>query len=1367
MSKAPHTAYTSHSSNGEKYETVPGNSSHVSTIEASYTAEVTKASVELVTPHDRTIVVGIDPEANVNTATSSVLENIRDIGNSVLTHGSTGTIQYTRVGDMVVAIGPEKRRWRIQCFVTPIAHLPSGCQALFSNPTLHRLAVDINFHSRWMERGSGSKKYPPVRTLSTQERARIDNDVALALDPYEEDCRMGAQDQCWVEAARFEAALRAEQYLSEKKVAAYLERTKGKKFDRHDTWSLEDVVIAPIDGKRWTARHVTRVKLILRRYENRFAKSNDCPPPLNAKPYRLQLKEGYEIKHCPKPQFRGATKEYWQRWGERMIASGLFELCNGPWASRGHLVLKTGPDGKAMVDFEIRETGDFVLVNTQLVKLPPNLPRPEITVQKHLDGIVFFQTDAKSAYHQLLLHEDSRDVAAIWCPQGKLRPTRLLMGLKNAGTVLQQEIDRAFAGCEEHIRRLFEARLSNYADDFAGSQTDGDKLLDLFEHFLQVCEDNNITLTPSKTKIGFATADFFGYTIGKGQISIKEANMLPLKQMKSPDNQSALRRVLGLLEGSRAFIQDFATLARPLTSVVGKKTWTWGQEQEAAFEKLRQAALSACKTHILDWEAPLYLFTDASDYGMGATLVQYGPNKEKKVIKYMSKAFKQGQLSKPVYYKEALAIIWAMRKCQLYSMNSPHELTVFTDHCPLKWIRHSTRGAITSWLVEDLNSEDFKIKYLPGPENVLADAMSRYPLLEPNIFNSEGIARALQRLLAAIDPRIKQRRIATWAGANTTEMSTTLRAWSSAKVMPAIVSPTSLLRGKTPRHPHAGDVYIVSPKPEDSPAVVRKLLSEGWDFACLIPGDLVQFVHNNDTKLASATADCAKLVFLDSGLVWLTSPSLGIIANEVFNLEQREDIQSAWVAEQQQEKATYASLQGTITEDPESKLLLLTTGPGQPARIIVPTSRRLQLMEHTHATLQHAGSRKMLLTLRAKYTWQNMKKDVRQYVQNCHRCILTKAKFTHKHGCFSPILYGGPGECYGIDIYTVAPAATGESAILTVVDLFTRWTKFIALLNGTAEEVIRALLRDVIYERGAPSTLVSDSAKAFVGHVARGLTEALQTRHVTTAYYPQGNSIVERRHYILGECFRALPKHQRRHWPTELPRISFAVNATVHETTQLSPFQIEYGRVPRIPFDLHLVQVPAGGVASILQGAPARYQELAEAMKKYREIAKYAATARQQTINNRLNQHSRPITYKPGDYVIIYAPYQPDPDGWRAKHTLSWRGPCKVLQKLGAARYQVQDLATRKIYNRAVTLMAKYTAHIEDENDVAQANPAVGDQVEGKVAVGDWVAAVDRVGDTKYYICKVTELLESEYRVQYLLTTDRNASTARFRNNVG
>ena len=79
---------------------------------------------------------------------------------------------------------------------------------------------------------------------------------------------------------------------------------------------------------------------------------------------------------------------------------------------------------------------------------------------------------------------------------------------------------------------------------------------------------------------------------------------------------------MGLANFYRRFVKGFAAIAKPMTDLTKKdRDLTWSNEEEAAFQKLKEALTSAPILQVFDEDKLHEVWVDASDYAVGATLV--------------------------------------------------------------------------------------------------------------------------------------------------------------------------------------------------------------------------------------------------------------------------------------------------------------------------------------------------------------------------------------------------------------------------------------------------------------------------------------------------------------------------------------------------------------------------------------------------------------------------------------------------------------------------------------------------------------------------------------------------------------------------
>ena len=82
---------------------------------------------------------------------------------------------------------------------------------------------------------------------------------------------------------------------------------------------------------------------------------------------------------------------------------------------------------------------------------------------------------------------------------------------------------------------------------------------------------------------------------------------------------------MGLCSYYRRYVRDFASIARPLHQLTEKtKDFQWNTEAQQAFEQLKDRLTASPILAFPTMKEPFILYTDASNFAMGAVLVQDG-----------------------------------------------------------------------------------------------------------------------------------------------------------------------------------------------------------------------------------------------------------------------------------------------------------------------------------------------------------------------------------------------------------------------------------------------------------------------------------------------------------------------------------------------------------------------------------------------------------------------------------------------------------------------------------------------------------------------------------------------------------------------
>lgn len=132
---------------------------------------------------------------------------------------------------------------------------------------------------------------------------------------------------------------------------------------------------------------------------------------------------------------------------------------------------------------------------------------------------------------------------------------------------------------------------------------------------------------------------------------------------------------------------------------------------------------------IYDVTKPVIIETDASFKGLGATLKQPHMDGTFHPVAYFYRKLSAREHRFDIIHLECLATKDSIRYWQYYLIG--RQFTVFNDHKPLENLKTKARtDERLGDLMHYLFQFNFTTVYKKGKENILADLLSRYPVLE-------------------------------------------------------------------------------------------------------------------------------------------------------------------------------------------------------------------------------------------------------------------------------------------------------------------------------------------------------------------------------------------------------------------------------------------------------------------------------------------------------------------------------------------------------------------------------------------------------------------------------------------------------------
>jgi hypothetical protein len=182
-------------------------------------------------------------------------------------------------------------------------------------------------------------------------------------------------------------------------------------------------------------------------------------------------------------------------------------------------------------------------------------------------------------------------------------------------------------------------------------------------------------------------------------------------------------------------------------------------------------------------------------------------------------------------------------------------------------------GPVSEFTIEQLSDLTWVHSYIPGPDNSLFDALSRYLLLGPRVLAPVGLSDAVSHLLDHLPDSLKNapKMRVFFAPPHTQKVAQQLQAWRR----PTNPIDIHSITHRTSPPPDTGFI-LTMPRAEDAPHIAARLLTTTIPFAVLLPSDLAprvadpnQFDGQPDLHAAYQTA--GKIMFLDSDHLWLVS----------------------------------------------------------------------------------------------------------------------------------------------------------------------------------------------------------------------------------------------------------------------------------------------------------------------------------------------------------------------------------------------------------------------------------------------------------------------------------------------------------------
>ena len=412
----------------------------------------------------------------------------------------------------------------------------------------------------------------------------------------------------------------------------------------------------------------------------------------------------YQTPRRPPLAYRHILEEQIQE----MLNANVIRRSNSPWMSPVLLVPKK--------DGSMRFCVDFRKINAITVRPAASIPSAEDIFYALGNSKFRTSLDMKQGFWQIPIKEEDKEKTAFGTDAGVFEFNRMPFGLAGSPAVFQNCMN-AILGDVRHFALAFVDDIIVFSETFD----------DHVKHLSAVFErlrKANLKLKISKCDFIKKRLNYLGHIISDEGISVDPDKVSVMENLKPPTNIREVRSFLGMTSYYRKYVPNFSKIAKPLTSLTRKNArFKWTDEAQKSFDFLKESLLQAPILAFPDITKPFKLYTDASQYALGAVLMQEQDGHDR-AIQYVSHQFSPQKVAWPVIEREAFAIVYSLEKLRPIIVGT--DITVYTDHKPLKHLFTSEmrNPRIQRWAII-LGEYACKIEYISGAKNAAADMLSR------------------------------------------------------------------------------------------------------------------------------------------------------------------------------------------------------------------------------------------------------------------------------------------------------------------------------------------------------------------------------------------------------------------------------------------------------------------------------------------------------------------------------------------------------------------------------------------------------------------------------------------------------------------
>lgn len=343
-----------------------------------------------------------------------------------------------------------------------------------------------------------------------------------------------------------------------------------------------------------------------------------------------------------------------------------------------------------------------------------SIPDPEEIKARLNKAKYFTKLDATSGFWHIPLDAESSQLCTMTTPFGKYSFLRSPFGISSAPEIFNKMVKQIY-GNEEGIDSFFD-------DILVWGQTK-EELRKRERRCFELARKANLRFNENKSYFCQTEIKYLGHIISAEGTKADPQKVEAIRNLKIRDKQS-LQRYLDMVTYVGKYIKNLSQKTEMLRRLLKKDTvWEWTPSHDEAVKIINTAITESPTLSHFDTGKGVTITCDASQYGLGAALLQEG-----NIIAYTSRTLTESERNYAQIEKEALSVVYACEKFHQFIYG--RKVQVENDHKPLESIFKKSivkcPPRIQRFMLR-LQRYDLHYLYKPGKELFIADTLSRDP----------------------------------------------------------------------------------------------------------------------------------------------------------------------------------------------------------------------------------------------------------------------------------------------------------------------------------------------------------------------------------------------------------------------------------------------------------------------------------------------------------------------------------------------------------------------------------------------------------------------------------------------------------------